>query len=87
MNPRSFRIWKGWTLKEMALRIGAANPGTVSKHELGQSFPSPDYVEKYRDVSDGMIQPQDWLDVRKNPPVEGDIVDLRTPEELERKRA
>lgn len=64
MNPRRFRKSRGLTLAEMADLVGASTGSTVSKHERGLTFPSPEYVEAYRNVSQGKVQYEDWIDLR-----------------------
>lgn len=68
MNPRRFRTSRGLTLAEMAEQladhVGVANPSTVSKQERGRIFPTPEYIEAWRKVSDGKVQYEDWIDLR-----------------------
>lgn len=67
MNPKRFRKSRGLTLAGMAELVGASSASTVSKHERGRIFPSPEYIEAYRRVSDGKVQYEDWLDLRHAP--------------------
>ncbi len=64
MNPRRYRLSRKQTLAEVAKAVGAANPGTVHKHEQGIRFPSPDYIERYRQWSGGKVQYEDFEELR-----------------------
>ena len=64
MNPRRYRLSRKQTLAEVAKAIGAANASTVNKHEQGIRFPSPDYIEAYRQWSGGKVQYEDFEELR-----------------------
>lgn len=72
MNPRRFRTSRRLTLEEMAELIGAAHASTVSKQERGLIFPSPEYIERWREASDGKVQYEDWIELRRPVPAMAD---------------
>lgn len=64
MNPRRYRQSRKQTLAEVAKAVGAANAATVHKHEQGIRFPSPEYIERYRQWSGGKVQYEDFEEMR-----------------------
>lgn len=72
MGPRRFRKSRNLTLAAMADLLrehvsdgkGGPNASTVSKHERGSIFPSPDYIEAWRRASEGEVQYEDFVDLR-----------------------
>lgn len=52
-------------LQEVADHIGVRSKSTVSKHERGRVFPSPDLIEAYRKYSGGKIQFEDFEAIRR----------------------
>jgi len=64
MNPRRFRKSRGLTLHEMAELLGAANASTVSKQERGNTFPTPENIERWREISGGKVQYEDFVELR-----------------------
>lgn len=65
MNPRRYRKSRNQTLADVAQVVGAANVSTVSKHERGIIFPSPEYIERYRAWSGGKVQYEDYEEIRR----------------------
>ena len=65
MNPRRYRKSRNQTLADVAQAVGAANRSTVSKHERGMIFPSPEYIERYRVWSGGKVQFEDFEEIRR----------------------
>lgn len=66
MNPRRFRKSRGLTLSEMAELLGAANASTVFKQERGQTFPSPEYIQRWQQISQGKVQYEDFVELRES---------------------
>lgn len=74
MEFARFRELAGWTLEEAAARIrdggdesvSRINASAASKHERGVHFPSPDLIERYKQITDGAVTFDDWNALRKS---------------------
>lgn len=69
-----FRELAGWTCEQAAEKIresgeerfARVNASMVSKHERGVTFPSPDLIERYMQITDGAVTFNDWWAVRQS---------------------
>lgn len=73
MEFARFRELAGWTCDEAAEKIresgderfARVNASMVSKHERGVTFPSPELIDRYMQITDGAVTFSDWLAVRQ----------------------
>ena len=65
MELRAYREMKGWTLAELAEKIGAANANVVHRYETGYRMPRPRAVEKIEDLTEGEVRFRDLYATHK----------------------
>ncbi|WP_226018451.1 helix-turn-helix transcriptional regulator [Novosphingobium sp. FKTRR1] len=73
MDPRRYRKSRNMRLQEVADLIGVRSKSTVSKHERGHIFPSPELIDAYRRYSGGKIQFEDFEELRRRAGAEATI--------------
>lgn len=66
MQFRAWRKLKGLTRDAIAKKIGVSEVA-VLRHERGTRFPPADTQEKYHELTEGAVTPQDWVDLARNP--------------------
>lgn len=73
MEFARFRELANWTCEQAAEKIresgderfARVNASMVSKHERGITFPNPDLIERYQQITDGAVTFSDWWAVRQ----------------------
>ncbi|WP_337846955.1 helix-turn-helix transcriptional regulator [Sphingomonas sp.] len=68
MQLKDFRSMKGWTLQELAEKVGVKHARTVHRHETGEDFPRPGILERYEEVTDGAVRYEDFVKLAKKSP-------------------
>lgn len=79
MQLRAWRKLKALPRIKIAEAIGTSEV-SVLRHERGERFPGAKLQEKYLQLTEGAVTPQDWLDLSKNAELGRDPEDSKEAE-------
>lgn len=65
MQLRDYRKLKGITQQDVADLMGFSRASTVHRHEIGANRPSIDVIDRYRQITDGAVNFEDWQKLQR----------------------
>lgn len=61
MDLKTYRDRQGWSLAEVAARVGLETAQAVWKHEEGRTMPRPEILQAYARITNGAVTADDFI--------------------------